>query len=192
MAAEQFAANREAWEKLTNTKAQQRAAEIEAAKDMYRALVKGQVLSKEQIIDNEERYAVALANINEKYGKGAAKEAKKVNEEALKHAEEMSRIQLSINDASARAVASSIKETEALQKKIEQEQYETSIIGKTKEQIALLEAARYDHATAILEETLALNESFGVNTQEIEQLRKQIELRKELRDHDRAGRGTSA
>lgn len=72
-------------------------------------------------------------------------------------------------------------EIASIRKQAETVKYETSVIGLTKEQIALLQAQRGDHTIAIMEERLAVLDATGACTAESEALRDQIRARKELK-----------
>ena len=165
---------RDEWDKLTNTKAQQRTAEIDALNVKYRAIIEGQTLSSAQQLAEAERYNVALANINEKYGKAALKAAAKDQKELRAMQAASVKYQQDIVDGIN-------AETDALVKKIEQERFDLAAIGKTQEELALLQAVRYDNVTSLQEQKLATLESVFASEEEIAALREQIKARKELK-----------
>ena len=72
-------------------------------------------------------------------------------------------------------------ETDALVKKIEQERFDLAAIGKTQEELALLQSVRYDNVTALQEQKLATLEAVYASEEEIAALREQIKARKELK-----------
>lgn len=72
-------------------------------------------------------------------------------------------------------------ENKSLTEKIAAVELETASIGKTKTEIDLLQAARYDHETQILRETLATKESANACTADTEVLREAINLREKYK-----------
>lgn len=96
----------------------------------------------------------------------AAKDARKAEEEQQK-----------ILEASG---ASFYKEIEAINKKIEASEWESLIIGKTKEEIELLKQARELGTVAMYEEELALKAKSGASEMELAQIRMKIAGLKDL------------
>lgn len=72
-------------------------------------------------------------------------------------------------------------ETTSIKKQIEAAIYETSIIGKTKEEIVLLQSQRADHTITVMEERLAVLDAAGACTAESQALTDQIKVRRELK-----------
>jgi len=179
-AIEKFAADRADWEKLTNTKAQQRQAEIAALNEQYLKIITGQSLTNAQQLVEAERYNVALANINDKYDKAAAK----VQSAAEKKRLEQLQFGIEYENKYWNEVANT---TEALNKKAAEMEFENTLIGKTKVEIDALTQARVDGEIVALEMSLqAMIGTNGVRDEEIRAIALQIEALRRLDDARKA------
>lgn len=166
--------DRDAWDKLHATKQQQRAAEIAELNTQYAKLAGLQGRSQAEQMALAEDYRVKMALINEKYSRADVKAAAKADKELNAMREASAKYQQdSIDDINA--------ETDALLKKIEQERFDTEAIGKTKEQLALLQSVRYDNITALQEQKVAALEASYGDAAEIAAIKEQIKARKELK-----------
>lgn len=109
-------------------------------------------------------------------------------EQAIAVAREETKAQkelLAMREASAKYQQDNIdninSETDALLKKIEQERFDTEAIGKTAEQLALLQSVRYDNITALQEQKVAALEASYGDAAEIAAIKEQIKARRELK-----------
>lgn len=153
-AAERYAADRKEWEKATNTKAQQRQAEIDAHNEQYLKIIAGQEMTSEAMLAESARYNVRLAEINEKYSKEAVKAENKAAKEAAKALEELNKQLEDGRKYYQEYWASVEKSTEKLIEQAKQQEWENSLIGKTKEEIAALTILREDEAIVQAEASL--------------------------------------
>lgn len=166
--------DREAWDKLHATKQQQRAAEIAELDAQYVKLAGLQGRSQAEQLILAEEYRVKLSLINEKYSRADVKAAIKADKELNAQREASIKYEQDIVDGIN-------AETDALLKKIEQERFDTEAIGKTAEQLALLQSVRYDNVTALQEQKLASLEANLASDAEVAAVREQIKARKELK-----------
>lgn len=169
-----LAQDREAWDKLHATKQQQRAAEIAELNAQYVKLAGLQGRSQAEQMALAEEYRVKMSLINEKYSRADVKAAIKADKELQAMREASAKYEQDIVDGIN-------AETDALLKKIEQERFDTEAIGKTAEQLALLQSVRYDNVTALQEQKLASLEANFASEAEIAAVREQIKARKELK-----------
>lgn len=143
---------------------------------------------------DEEVMQKRMIELNKQFNDGnltTAEYYKRVNDElwgATKAAKETTKAQKELNamrEASIEYDQDIIDginaETDALLKKIEQERFDTEAIGKTKEQLALLQSVRYDNITALQEQKVAALEANFASEDEIAAIKGQIKARKELK-----------
>jgi tape measure domain-containing protein len=131
-----------------------------------------------QTVDNEnlaaiEKFAAERADW-EKLTKAAAKAAAKELSDAQKVAGKLYEEEVKARQQYADSMN---RETASIESKTAAVLLETESIGKTKAEIDLLQAARYDHETQIMRETLATYESAVACTVEAEALKAAIAVR---------------
>lgn len=162
------------WERLHATRAEQRAIAIRELGDEYVKRAAAQGLGQEAQIRLAAEFNTKLGEINAQFSKTALREEAKAQKEMRAMREASIKYEQDIVDGIN-------TETDALLKKIEQERFDTEAIGKTKEQLALLQSVRYDNVTSLLEQKLATLESVYASEAEIAAIRDQIKARKELK-----------
>ncbi len=146
---------------------------------LYQGWQKGRI-SLEEYVATVEKYIAQQPFAIEAAKKlaDAQKEQQKIEEERMKFQQE--------------SLLSQLKVIDAIEKEIDKQKEVNEEIGKSKEEILKIKAARLDDAIAIKERLIALDKSLGTETEYTELLRKEADRLRELSDARNSGAALEA